>query len=204
MSRTPEQKARHAAKMREYRKNNPESHRAAQARWRGKKTSEDPNWRKRYYLENRDKILESINEWKKKNRERCIKYNRRWRASNKDHIAEYNRRRREEMRAGRTDLPPLGEVLKAALSQDALYAAAAGAVPRTMPDHVRDDIISEIVIAVLEGDMTVADISDNVKRFVTAYWSGRDFHRTVSLDATISGTDNLRLGDIIASDAFHL
>lgn len=93
-----------------------------------------------------------------------------------------------------------GEALQAALNRNDLYAAVRACVPSYYPRHTRDDIISMIVLAVLEGEFPAANIAVHAKRFIAAYYRESDFHRTVSIDATIPGTDGLRLIDVIAAE----
>lgn len=85
--------------------------------------------------------------------------------------------------------PPIGEELKRILGQNALYVAASAAVPAHYPQHVRDDVIGEIVLAVLEGFIDENEIAARAKDFVSSYWRQRDLWQTLSLDAPIPGHD---------------
>lgn len=81
-----------------------------------------------------------------------------------------------------TVLPAVGTVLPRVLMGNALYAEAFKAVPRALPVYARDDIISEIVLAVLEGRLAEADIAKQAKSHVTSYWREYSHYTTVSLD----------------------
>src|SRR5690606_311875 len=101
---------------------------------------------------------------------------------------------RAQKRAGKHPETTFGELLNRALNANALYAAANGAVPRSLPPHARDDIVSEIVLAVLDGALAMEDINKAAARFVSSYWKARQLF-TLSLDAPIAGTDGLRMID---------
>lgn len=92
---------------------------------------------------------------------------------------------------------PLGAPSSTVLYQNAIYAAAHAAVPRGLPSDIRDDVISEIVVAVLCGDILESEIAASAKRFVTAFYRQFDRFKTISLDAPIPGTDGLRLIDTL-------
>lgn len=81
-----------------------------------------------------------------------------------------------------------------------LYTQASAVVPRGMPEDVRDDLISDLMLMALEGkapDMRVAfkEVLRERNRMMGTY-------KERSLDACIGGTD-LRLIDTIAADREH-
>lgn len=153
--------------------------------------------------------------WKLANPEKVRAYNKKWRDNNRDHLQRYQREYqarnieryralwatyRARKRASRAPAIPFGELLGAALSSNALWAKANGAVSRSLPDHARDDIVSEIVLAVLEGKMEMEHINEQASRFVRSYWAARDLHKTVSIDSTINGTDGLTYLDVLSDE----
>lgn len=170
MARTHEQKARHAQRERERRAANPEKHRAAVARWRKKNPDYARNYQQNLHLTNPDAY--------QRQREAA----REWKANNRKWVREYMRRYRAGRRSEVVERLPLGEGLKNTLMTDALYVVVNNAVPKTYDNDTRDDIITDIIIDVLDNKLKVEDITANVKRYVTAYWRGRDTHRTVSFD----------------------
>ena len=97
-----------------------------------------------------------------------------------------NRDRCNAERRGKA-YPPLGEVSKQALMQNELYATAAGALPGGLPNFVRDDVISEMVLAVLEGRLTVAAVAGQAKRFLSAHYANYQNRAFVSLDVVKPG-----------------
>lgn len=66
-----------------------------------------------------------------------------------------------------------------------LYAAANRAVSRSFPPHVRDDIISEIVLSVLAGETQPAEIALAAKAFANAYLRDQNGYALTSFDAVL-------------------
>lgn len=81
-----------------------------------------------------------------------------------------------------------------------LYERASAAVPRGMPEDVRDDLISDLMLMALEGD--VSDMRAAFKTVLKERNRMMGTYKERSLDGFIGGTD-LRLIDIIASDREH-
>lgn len=85
-----------------------------------------------------------------------------------------------------------------------LYATVAAHVPRTLPPDVRDDVTMEAVLAALERGLSAEQAGALVRSLVSAHFEGRDWHRVLSLDATVPGTDNgATFVDLVASDVEH-
>ncbi|MAY30742.1 MAG: hypothetical protein CL627_16345 [Aurantimonas sp.] len=85
------------------------------------------------------------------------------------------------------------------VTTDPIYAAAEKAVPRTYPKEVRDDVISSIFLAVIEGEINARDIPTKAKQFVSAYWRGRPEFHALSFDAPVGDSGGrLTLHDVIA------
>lgn len=81
---------------------------------------------------------------------------------------------------------------------DPLYARIASAVPRWVTDATRDDIISEMYVAIREGTLREDDIEANAQRFaskVAAMWESKFGPR--SLDIPLFGEGGTTLGDTI-------
>lgn len=113
-------------------------------------------------------------------------------AKKKQQALEAQRRKQEYQ--------PLGAVLKESLSHNELYSAANKAVSLGLPAHIRDDVIGAIVLAVLEGEMDVEDIRPTAREFVAAYHREAGTYKTVSTDAVVGGTEDLRLIDTLDQD----
>lgn len=94
--------------------------------------------------------------------------------------------------------PPLGEGLRRSLSFNGAWAAADRAVSKALPRHVRDDVISDMVVAHLAGELELDAITTAAgAQFVRAHYRQFGSLKTVSLDAPIPGTDGLRLLDTL-------
>lgn len=107
--------------------------------------------------------------------------------------AERTRRlvRKEEARQRR--------LAEAGAAVDPLYSAADKAVPRTYSKDVRDDVISSIFLAVIEGEIDAREIPTKAKQFVSAYWRGRPEFHALSFDAPVGDSGGrLTLHDVIA------
>lgn len=66
----------------------------------------------------------------------------------------------------------------------------------------RDDAASELVIALLAGDIGVEDLSGAATHYAKAQRNA-EFNGHVSIDDVIPGAIELRLADTIPNDAFH-
>lgn len=178
-------------------------------------------YQRQYVAENRERVRENTRKWRAENRDKINAYkrarnadpvHREWILGSKrtyrqrhyEKVLAYNREyARRRAAAGRMTLKAVGEALESALGKNTLYAAAVAAVPRSLPRDVRMDVVSAIVLAVLEGEISEAQIPANAQRFVTAHYRMFDQHKTRSLDEPMAGSEKLRLGDTIAADAFH-
>lgn len=81
-----------------------------------------------------------------------------------------------------------------------LYARISKAVPRTFHRDVRDDVISDIAVALLDGEISHAEIETLATRFISSHFKFREWHQLLSIDGTVTGNDNLRIVDTIAED----
>lgn len=103
----------------------------------------------------------------------------------------YNRSRK----AGSSHREAVGEALQKALACNPIYASAKAAVRSGLPVDVRDDVISRLVLGILEGEFNPDQLAQRAKKFITTEM--RRFHER-SLDARIPGT-TLKLIDTIAA-----
>ncbi len=77
-------------------------------------------------------------------------------------------------------------------------------VPRGFPDHIRADICQDILLEILEGNATIEDLKNGTALAIRKYYKlhpGK--FGPLSLDATIPGTEGLRLVDVLPSDTPH-
>lgn len=131
---------------------------------------------------NRDRVNATRKRWRDANPDKTRAWRQRWMAAHPEAYqrwrAVYNARRRVAHGGGS---PALGERLEASLAAVPCYAAAKAAVPAGLPRDVRMDVVSTIVLAVLEGELAEVDIPAKAPLYVRAYW--RDNPRPLSLDA---------------------
>ena len=85
-----------------------------------------------------------------------------------------------------------------------LVMAVHDAVPEYLPPHIREDVCQDLIVALLAGEISRADLEDEVSAYVNKVFK---MHPTkygpLSLDAIIPGTEDMRLIDTIPSDAEH-
>lgn len=221
--KTEEQKAKHREAQRRYRERNREAvrekirtcNRAYLSTEAG--NAKQREYRRRYREKHPDRVKESARKCREtradvikesvrayrateSGRAAMERARARWVAKNRDRVLAYYREYNAHRRAGRTAGEALADTLGMHLSQNAIYAAASAAVHRGMPPDVRDDILSMIVLAVLEGEFPVEEIAAQAKKFISAHYRQFSKFSTVSIDAVVPGTDNLRLIDTLAAD----
>ncbi|MBR0945961.1 hypothetical protein [Bradyrhizobium liaoningense] len=75
------------------------------------------------------------------------------------------------------------DLLSRSLSSNEFYAAADRAVPRYFDPADREDIVANLVFALIEGQISVDEVSGRVREFTTAFYRQATFPRCASLDA---------------------
>lgn len=109
--------------------------------------------------------------------------------------------RQRQREAERTERAiPLGERFRTALTQNEIYAAINRAVPLRLPAHVRDDVLGEMVLAVLEGALDLDAVQAKAREYLRRYDRASERWKLISLDAPIAGTDDLRLIDTLSTE----
>jgi hypothetical protein len=93
-------------------------------------------------------------------------------------------------------------VLRGRLLQDELYRTADLAVPRGLQDHIRDDVKSDIVEAVLDGSLRLEDISREVGKYIAAHFARFSSYKFRSLDQTLFDDDDMTFIDRLTTDDF--
>lgn len=165
-----------AAKQREYAARNKEKVRARQKAYRtspeGK--AHTKAYDKRYKQENREKVREYNRTYeplwlarpgnREKSREIKLRYYRN---------TGYQKRR---------------SVQAVRHHPEDVYRVVGRAVSSALPKHMRDDVISNMLLAVLEGELLLEHVEKRVREYVTGYNRMYDHHGNVSLDTYIPGT----------------
>lgn len=147
--RTPEARAKRAAARAKWVAENYDHAMAYSRAWKKNKYHSDPQYR------TKDKARRD-----------------RLRAENREHYLAYNRAYDALRRARRTRdrVAIIGEALQQALGKNTLYAAALAAVPANFPRHTREDIVSSLVLAVLEGEISETEIASHAKAHISAHY----------------------------------
>lgn len=190
---TPEEieirRAKHREYQRRYRAAHPDRVRARANRWRKTNPEKVKEEKKRYNARHPEKA----EEWRRTYDERwpervraAAERSERKRVAKRRDLAAIKRRKRCASQAF---------CEKPSLSENELFRRIQAAVPRWLPQFVRDDVISEIVLAVLEGTVLVDQIQQHAKKCLHAHNRMFDQFGTVSLDEEIPGTDGLTYGD---------
>lgn len=176
---TPEQREKRRAANARWRAANPEKHRLSQTRWQAANPQRYRETRReaqrRYNAGLTEEQRARKNQRNRESRERC------GRADDSAYEARRNERRRAATEARRR-AAAAAPTLRTTLSKNDLYSLADGAVAKTYPQHARDDMISEMVLAVLEGNIKLDELRANSKRFASRYWSSRPEYHLRSLD----------------------
>lgn len=111
-----------------------------------------------------------------------------------------------QARARRTIKPakpllPAGQ-LRGQLFFDELYSASYAAVSkRGLFENDRDDVISDMIEAVLRGSMHEDEIGGRAKEFVTAHNRRSETYKFRSLDQTVSEDSDTAFIDLVTADA---
>ncbi|MFK0688010.1 hypothetical protein ACFX5Q_07365 [Mesorhizobium sp. IMUNJ 23033] len=85
---------------------------------------------------------------------------------------------------------------------DTVYRVVSRAVSSALPRFIRDDVISSMLLAVLEGELLLGNVAARVKDYLGRYNRQYDSFRTLSLDAPMAGTDLRRIDMLEAPAAY--
>jgi len=133
--------------------------------------------------------------WKAANREKVLAHKRAYRQRNKAKIKAYEAKYRPR---GLMRLPYQNPAFS-----NTVYAAAAAAVSTKFPRDVRDDIISSIVLAVLEGELALEALGASVQKYVGKFYTEFSKYTTVSISEPIPGMEGLTYMDVLTTDSLH-
>lgn len=94
-------------------------------------------------------------------------------------------------------------LLAKSLQMDSLYAVAERAVPRHLDEFDRDDIRAELILAMIEGSLSVDDVERAGKQFVKDFMKRNNRIQFSSLDTGGSRTDGEAWVDTFTADRWH-
>lgn len=210
MQRTDEteeaRKAKRREQQRRWRERNREKVREANRRWKANNRDKVREANRRWRKANPDKVRANWQNWRENNRERSRENKRRWRENGgyRRYYWKYRERCLARVRAYRERLrqhwPAFGELQKAALLANGTYAAVHRAVPANLPGWLRDDVISEVVLLILEGRAALESAAAEVKAALRRHRAA--FYRELSLNvpAIEGGLDRI---DFLRAEDFE-
>lgn len=150
---------------------------------RERKREANRRWREK----NRDKVRAAAKRWRQKYPEKNREKKRRWRERGgyRRYYWKYRERCLARLHAYRARIsqhwPAFGELQKAALLANETYAAVHAVVPAGLPKWLRDDVISEVVLSILEGRISAAEAAREAQASLRQHRSA--LYRELSLDA---------------------
>lgn len=132
----------------------------------------DSEFRKQHILRTR--------KWQTENSKLANAYSRRWKRDNKEAVLAYNQAYKAAKRraTGKLEKTAIGETFRTMLNQNTLYAVVSNAVSKGLEAHIRDDLISSVILAVLEGNLTELDIINKSDKYRQVYSQGNTNTRT--------------------------
>ena len=112
--------------------------------------------------------------------------------------------RRYQAATAVSQAPQRGEKSRSALLSNDLYAQVNRAVSKTLDPDAREDVISDIVEAVLAGRVSETEIAAKCTEFVTAHNRSFSKYRNRSIDAPIIDGRALNILDRLTTDSVAL
>lgn len=170
-----------------------------------KKNCSKAAW-KRVSRERKDRILAKARQWREENLEKRQEWERQYRLKHVERNREWCRRYYHANHAKMVEKHKRRwakdrSKKKMSLSPDVVYRQIDAAVSRTLPKFARDDVVSAMCLAVLDGKLLIENIGKEAKKFVTAYNREYDHFKTMSLDAPINGCEGITFIDRLADPA---
>lgn len=89
--------------------------------------------------------------------------------------------------------------LKRSIRQNQFYAVALAAMPKGLDPDIKDDVISDLVLAMLEGDITIEEVAMQAKEFIAQHFRRFSSRQYASLDQPVF-EDGAPLIDTLTAD----
>jgi hypothetical protein len=126
----------------------------------------------------------------------------RYRKINLEFASGFNEAR-ENRPAARKSRRPVYQtaVLRGQLLQEELYRAADAAVGHGLPEHIRDDVKSDLIEAVLLNSFPIEEMAERAAAFVTAHNRRMETYSSKSLDQPLSEDTEMTFLDRLTTDA---
>lgn len=192
------QQARERA--RRWRERHPNKARETRRRWREANSERVNELNREWRTQNPEKVREAQERWRKANRARLAGYFRKWARENPEANRERKRRYRERLRAIQQHWPAFGELQKAALLANDVYAAVHRAVPADLPGWLRDDVISDAVLSILEGRAAIENAAAEAKAALRRHRAVHYRELSLNVPAFEGGPDRI---DLLRAEEFE-
>lgn len=149
----------------------------------------DPEYKRAWYAKNKARVNADLrvryaND--KEYRTRKDANNQRWRDAHPEAWrviqARYDAKRRKLARAYPA-YNAAAEIRTRELMKIEIYAAAKKALPTKLPSFIRDDVITDIVLAYLENEIQIEDVTVKARQYLAAYYRMFDQWKTTPLEA---------------------
>lgn len=129
--------------------------------------------------------------WREENPERDRTRKQEYRDKHRDKVrawcrAQYWKNHKKSLQRSRDQRAKVRSVRTIKLSPDEVFKLIDKAVSRTIPKFVRDDVIAEMCLAVLEGKLFIENIGKEASKFLAAHNRAFDHFKTISVDTEIS------------------
>lgn len=175
--------------------------------WREANRAKVLETKRRYREANKERIRAAQKEWRAKNKAHRSAYNKAWTEANRDkararELRYYARNKVRLLAKWQAEYRQRKSKKAIRVNPDEVYRHVMKAVPRALPKFMRDDIVSNMLLAILEGDILIKNIDKEVKKFLTSYNREYDTFKTKSLDAPIAGTDGMTMLDTLTYDQY--
>jgi hypothetical protein len=200
---TEEQRARRRVQQRLYAQTEKRQAKNREYQRTFRQTEKAKDYQRRYQESHREGHRERSNRYAASHREKINAKHAEWRATHKEHIAELNRQyilnfpEKAKAKWARYRLKRRS-IAQVRTSPEEVYRRAIAALPSGLPRFIRDDVVSNLCLAILEGQINVNDMAAQARVFLRAYNRDYDTFQTVSLDVLIPGTKTTYLDALVA------
>jgi hypothetical protein len=194
--------------------------RAQSKKWRDANPEKNREFSRRWALSNPDKRRENDRLWKNANADKVRSYQKTYRDKHKAELAAskaayyqnnredrlawyrqyYLNNREKEISRRKIYQLRIRSVNQIRNSPDDVMRIVTQAVSDRLPRHLRDDVISSVLLAVLEGKLLLDQVESRIQDYIRTENRMFNTFRSVSLDDVLPGTDLRRIDMITADD----
>ncbi len=158
-----------------------------------------------YYAKNRERIRARENEKRRNNVEKYkagerMRYYRNHESRLASWKAWYYRNQQQALQRAKSNQEKKTSLAQMKRSPEAIWQRINAAVPASLARQVRDELIGNMCLAVLEGELLVKNIKAEVAKFMANYNREYDGFKTLSLDETRPGTKDAYVDRLTKED----